>query len=101
MKESQIYDKKSLRAVTGKTADFDEVAKDCVAFANREGGHMSIGIEDDQEFPPSTQRVSESLKETIVKHLNERTINVALLSLSFKNVAEKHVFYTIIRKRIW
>ena len=35
LKESQTYDKKSLRAVTGKTADFDEIAKDCVAFANR------------------------------------------------------------------
>lgn len=42
MKESQTYDRKSIRTVTGKTADFDEIAKDCVAFANRDGGHLDI-----------------------------------------------------------
>ena len=79
MKENQTYDKKSLRAVTGKTANFDEIAKDCVAFANKDGGHLSIGIEDDQELPPPSQCIPDALKETIVKHLNERTINVALV----------------------
>lgn len=79
MKENQTYDRKSLRAVTGKTADFDEIAKDCVAFANREGGHLAIGIEDDKELPDPSQRISESLKETVVKRINERTINVALI----------------------
>lgn len=38
MKENSIYDKKSIRTVMGKTADFDELAKDCVAFSNAEGG---------------------------------------------------------------
>ena len=52
VKESQTYDRKSIRTVTGKTADFDEIAKDCVAFANRDGGHLDIGIEDDDELPP-------------------------------------------------
>lgn len=81
MKESQTYDKKSLRAVTGSNkANFDEIAKDCVAFANRDGGHLAIGIEDDQNLPPSSQRISEELKETIVKRLNERTINVAIVA---------------------
>ncbi len=79
MNEGQTYDKKSLRAVSGRTADFDELAKDCVAFANREGGHLSIGIEDDQEFPSPSQRISEELKETVVKRINERTINVAIV----------------------
>jgi ATP-dependent DNA helicase RecG len=32
--EGQISDNKSLRKVTGKTADFPELARDCVAFAN-------------------------------------------------------------------
>ena len=79
MKENQTYDKKSLRAVTGKTADFDEIAKDCVAFANRDGGHLAIGIEDDEELPDPSQRVLDTLKETVVKRINERTINVALI----------------------
>lgn len=33
--ESQHLEKKSLRAVTAKTADWSELAKDCVAFAKR------------------------------------------------------------------
>lgn len=74
MKESQTYDKKSLRAVSGKTADFEEIAKDCVAFANREGGHLVIGIEDDDELPLAAQHISEELKESVVKRINELTI---------------------------
>lgn len=79
MKEGQTYDRKSIRTVIGKTADFDEIAKDCVAFANRDGGHLSIGIEDGQELPPIEQRILESLKETVVRRINERTYNVAII----------------------
>lgn len=79
MKENQTWDKKSLRAVIGNSKSFDEIAKDCVAFANKEGGHLAIGIEDDDEFPPSTQRVDDSLKEKVVKRINELTINVAIV----------------------
>lgn len=39
--EGQQQDKKSLRAVTGKTADWHERVKDCVAFANANLGAMS------------------------------------------------------------
>lgn len=79
MKESQTYDRKSLRAVLDKTADFDELAKDCVAFANRDGGHLAIGIENVDELPPASQRITEALKEKVVKRINELTINVALI----------------------
>lgn len=79
MKENQTYDKKSIKAVTGNKAGWDEIAKDCVAFANRDGGHLAIGIEDDQDVPPATQHISETLKESIVKRLNERTLNVAII----------------------
>ena len=48
--EGQLIDKKSLRAVTGKTADFPELAKDCVAFANEQGGKLQIGIEDKESI---------------------------------------------------
>ena len=37
MEENILQDKKSLKSVTGKTADFTELAKDCVAFANAKG----------------------------------------------------------------
>ena len=46
MEECTTYDKKSLKTVQGKTADFQELAKDCVAFANAKGGYLHIGIED-------------------------------------------------------
>lgn len=38
MEENSLYDKKSLREITGKSADWNEVAKDCVAFSNAQGG---------------------------------------------------------------
>ncbi len=43
--EDQHTDLKSLRAVTGKTADWDVLAKDLVAFANGEGGRLPIRFE--------------------------------------------------------
>ena len=51
--EGQLLDQKSLRAVTGKTADWNEIAKDCMAFANASGGRLLLGIEDGQDVPPS------------------------------------------------
>ena len=80
MKEGLKYDKKSLRIVQGKTADYDEVAKDCVAFANTEGGHLAIGIEDSEVYPAPDQRMPEGLDMLIVKRVGERTINVATTS---------------------
>ncbi len=55
--EGQLLDQKSLRIITGKTADWDELAKDCVAFANATGGHFLLGIEDGQDEPPPEQRI--------------------------------------------
>ncbi|MBO7595505.1 MAG: putative DNA binding domain-containing protein [Bacteroidales bacterium] len=78
MEESIVYDKKSLKTVQGRTADFAELAKDCVAFANAKGGSLHIGIEDSNELPPENQRISPTLPEKIVKRINELTINVAI-----------------------
>lgn len=44
--ENQHLDRKSLRKVTGKTANWQELASDCVCFANSAGGQLLIGIED-------------------------------------------------------
>ncbi|MDP2740670.1 MAG: ATP-binding protein [Pseudorhodobacter sp.] len=78
-KEGQLLDKKSLRAVSGKTADWSELAKDCIAFANATGGRLLIGIEDDDDFPPSGQVVPASLADTIRKKLGERTVGIVVL----------------------
>ena len=42
MKENTLYDKKSLKTVVRKTADFPELAKDCVAFSNAQGGGICV-----------------------------------------------------------
>jgi len=78
MEENKQFDKKSLRYVIGKTADFGELAKDCVAFANTNGGFLAIGIEDDAVLPDAQQRIAEDLPEKVIKRINELTINVAL-----------------------
>jgi len=74
--EGQLLDKKSLRPVTGKTANWSELAKDCVAFANASGGCLLIGIEDADDLPPPGQRISSDLPEIIRRKLAERTVNV-------------------------
>ncbi|PKN12439.1 MAG: ATP-dependent DNA helicase [Deltaproteobacteria bacterium HGW-Deltaproteobacteria-4] len=77
--EGQLSDKKSLRTVTGKTADFPELAKDCVAFANAQGGRLFIGIEDKVILPPAEQRIKPEMLDTIRKRIGELTVNVVVL----------------------
>lgn len=76
--ENQHFDRKSLRKVTGKTAAWAELALDCVAFANAQGGSLLIGIEDDQEAPPPGQTIPSGLAETVAKRMRELTVNVEL-----------------------
>lgn len=77
--EGQSSDNKSLRKVTGKTADFPELAKDCVAFANAQGGRLLIGIEDKAVLPLAEQRINPELLDTLRKRIAELTINVVVL----------------------
>lgn len=76
--EGQLQDQKSLRAVLGKSADWAELAKDCVAFANGLGGRLLIGLEDGQTHPPPTQHIPPELPDTVRRRLGELTVNVAL-----------------------
>lgn len=77
--EGQLLDKKSLRAVSGKTADWDELVKDCVAFANATGGHLLIGIENDQDLPPASQQIPVGMPDTLRRKIAERAVNVVAL----------------------
>lgn len=77
--EGQILDQKSLRAITGKTADWNDIAKDCIAFANATGGRLLLGIEDGRGTPPADQHIPSDLPDTLRRKLAERTVNVAVL----------------------
>lgn len=78
-REGQLLDQKSLRAVTGKTANWNELAKDCVAFANATGGRLLVGIEEGQEQPPVLQVIPADLPDTIRRKIAERVVNVTVL----------------------
>lgn len=75
-RESQHVDQKSLRVVSGRSADFPALAADCVCFANAAGGCLRIGIEDGESEPPPTQVVEPSLIDDLRKRIGERTVNV-------------------------
>ncbi|WP_250469936.1 ATP-binding protein [Caballeronia sp. GAFFF2] len=74
-----MLDKKSLRAVTGKSADWHELAKDLVAFANATGGRLLIGIEDAVAVPPPEQVLPMDLPDLVRRRLSELTVNVVAL----------------------
>jgi ATP-dependent DNA helicase RecG len=79
MEENKSLDKKSLRFLKGKQTDWDELAKDCVAFANAQGGEILIGIEDNSNQPPKDQKIKDkNTPETIQKNIVHRTVNVAV-----------------------
>lgn len=70
--------KKSLREIIGKSADWNEVAKDCVAFSNAQGGVIDYGIEDDADAPPADQKVSEEIAINLEKKISGKTQNVSV-----------------------
>lgn len=79
MEENKSLDKKSLSFLKGRQTDWNELAKDCVAFANAQGGEILIGIEDSSTEPPKEQKIKDkNLPETIQKNIVQRTVNVAV-----------------------
>ncbi len=91
MDESKNIDKKSLKFLSGKNTDWNELAKDCVCFANAQGGFINIGIEDKEKWPPEKQKISDrNLPDVIQKNIAHRTINVgiAVTIETAKNSAE-------------
>lgn len=78
MKENSLFDRKSIRQVYGKTADFNELAKDCVAFSNAQGGIIDIGVEDGEVLPPNNQILPDGLATDIINKLGGRTNGVIL-----------------------
>lgn len=77
MRENSLYDRKSLRAIYGSKADFKEIAKDCVGFANAQGGVIDLGIEDDADIPDAAQRIPEDLPTKLINKIAGMTVNVS------------------------
>lgn len=78
MVENSLYDKKSLAIIKGNTANFKELAKDCVCFANANGGTIAIGIEDEEDVPNATQKIPSSYIEKINKRITSLTLNTGI-----------------------
>ena len=79
MDENKNTEKKSLKFLKGRQTDWDELAKDCVSFANAQGGFILIGIEDADLLPPSGQSITDrNLPDVIQKNIAHRTINVGI-----------------------
>ena len=78
MRENQYIEKKRLDTVIGKTADWKELSKDCVCFANSRGGTILIGIADGDGFPPLNQKIESDLPFIIKKKIAENSVNVGV-----------------------
>ncbi|MBZ0243333.1 MAG: putative DNA binding domain-containing protein, partial [Bacteroidales bacterium] len=78
MIEDKDTDYKSLRKVTGKTADLKKLAENCVCFANAQGGRIIIGIEDEGSAPPPSQSVNIEDVNKLVKTLRSLTDGVGI-----------------------
>lgn len=76
--EGTELDKKSLTVLTRANPGWDDLACDCVAFANARGGCLSIGIEDSDDLPTPDQRVPGALAEKLRKRIPQLTVNVTI-----------------------
>ena len=69
-------DKKALAFLKdSKNTDWNELAKDCVSFANANGGRILIGIDDDATEPAPQQTVDNKRLDLIRKQVSHRTYN--------------------------
>jgi len=73
--ENQLFDRKKIDALN----DAKELAKDCVAFANAEGGVLHIGVEDNETLPPPGQKIPEKQIIELSQKIDGNTINVSIL----------------------
>lgn len=96
--EDQHTDCKSLRFVTGRTADWNDIARACVCFANGAGGRLLIGIEDAADEPPAGQVVPPGLMDRLRKRVGELAVNVQVVPRLRKAAnAGEYIELTIVR----
>ena len=79
MQEGQELDKKALAFLKGeKNTDWNELAKDCVSFANANGGRIMVGIDNYATEPAPNQTIDVKWLDWIRKHVSQRTYNVSV-----------------------
>lgn len=80
MTEGQQLDKKSIRIFETDPAKWSwrDIAADCVAFANAQGGRLVFGIEDREVAPPAGQQIDAGLIDRLRKGVSQHTHNVAV-----------------------
>ena len=75
--ENQNTEFKSLRLLTRDKPDWAELARDCVGFANAQGGKILIGIEDGADEPAAGQQVPQDVAANIYSAIRELTDDIA------------------------
>lgn len=75
--ENHSIEYKSLDKTEGKSK-LRELARECVCFANAQGGTILIGLDDKTKKPPSSQTVSQDKINTTLKALRGFTNSVGL-----------------------
>lgn len=86
MEENKNIDKKSLAFLKEKKTDWDELAKDCVSFANAQGGIIILGIDDKdlKAYPNSGfgdihQRIGHEINQFKIKRMLKSMVNRMIL----------------------
>ena len=95
--ENEQCDCKSIKVIRGKSADWEELAKDCVCFANGQGGRLLIGIEDGEDSPPAEQKIEVAELEKFRKRIGELTVNVQVLPRIITATDGEYIELTIAR----
>jgi len=72
--EGRLFDRKRIDALNNAK----ELAKDCVAFANAEGGTLHIGVKDNETLPPPEQKITEVQIVKLSKELDGKMVNVSI-----------------------
>ncbi|MEA1893364.1 MAG: ATP-binding protein [Campylobacterota bacterium] len=75
--ENHSIEYKSLDKTEGKSK-LKDLARECVCFANAQGGTIFIGLDDKTKKPPSSQKVSQDKINTTLKALRGFTNSVGL-----------------------
>lgn len=94
MLENNRIEKKSKRILENRDG-WKKIYKEVVAFANKTGGTIYIGIEDGNNIPPSDQNIDSKHKNEIKSKIEQNTLNAGVEV--FEKIAENNGEYLEIK----